>query len=54
MSKTIVGIVFHDTKIYFSVFEKTYPNIGKIKPLDLVISFHNGILTTFDDAYKKG
>ena len=53
MSKTIVGVIFHDTKVYFSVFEKKYPNISKIKPLDLAISFHDGKMTTFEKAYKK-
>ena len=53
MSKTIVGVIFHDTKVYFSVFEKTFPNISKIKSLDLAISFQDGKVNTFDDAYKK-
>ncbi|EMS13308.1 hypothetical protein KM1_252060 [Entamoeba histolytica HM-3:IMSS] len=51
MSK-IVGITINDSKIYFSIIERSYPTCERIRPLDLAISFHDGKLTFFNDALK--
>ncbi|EKE38730.1 hypothetical protein ENU1_155440 [Entamoeba nuttalli P19] len=51
MSK-IVGITINDSKIYFSIIERSYPTCERIRPLDLAISFHDGKLMFFTDALK--
>ena len=51
--KKVVGIVIQDTKVSFAFFEKNFPNHEKIKPVDLAISFHEGKVTPFGEAYNK-